>query len=63
MLCFSRASVHLVPFTSLSHCSSADTTVPMLYTDGVSVHPVLKDASPKRLCMLLRDRQIDRRYL
>jgi hypothetical protein len=41
----------------------SDITAPTLYTDGVSVHPMLKDASPKRLCMLLRDRRIDRRYL
>jgi hypothetical protein len=60
MLCFSRASVHLVPSTSLSRCSSADTTVPTLYTDGASVHLVLKTLRPKRLCMLLRDRRIDR---
>jgi hypothetical protein len=59
MLCFSRASVHPVPSTSLSHCSSADTTVPTLYTNGALVHPVLKTLQPKRLCMLLRDRQID----
>jgi hypothetical protein len=35
----------------------------MQYNDSASVHPVLKDASPKRLCMLLRDRQVDRRYI
>jgi hypothetical protein len=63
MLSFSRASVHLVPSTSLSRWRSTDTTAPTHYTDGSSVHPVLKDASPKRLCMLLRDRRIDRRYL
>jgi hypothetical protein len=63
MLCFSRASVHPVPSTSLSRCSSADTIVPMLYTDGVLVHPVLKTLRPKRLCMLLRDRRIDRCFL
>jgi hypothetical protein len=35
----------------------------MLYTDSASVHPVLKDFSPKRLCMMLRDCRINRRYL
>jgi hypothetical protein len=39
-----------------------DTIPPTLYTDNASVHPVLKDASTNRLCMLLRDRRIDRRY-
>jgi hypothetical protein len=63
MLCFSRASVHPVPFTSLSRCSSADTTVLTLYTDAPSVHPVLKTLRPSRLCMLLRDRRIDRCFL
>jgi hypothetical protein len=52
-----------VPSTSFSRCIFADTTAPTLYTDGASVHPVLKDFSPKHLCMLLRDRRIDRRYL
>jgi hypothetical protein len=52
-----------VPSTSLSRCISTDTTAPTLYTDGTSVHPVLKDFSPKCLCMLLRDRRIDRCYL
>jgi hypothetical protein len=61
MLCFSRASVHPVPSTSLSHCSSADTTGPTLYTNGASVHPVLKTSRPK--CLLLRDRRIDRCFL
>jgi hypothetical protein len=41
----------------------SDTTALMLYTNGALVHPVLKDASPKCLCMLLRDRRIDRGYL
>jgi hypothetical protein len=63
MLCFSRASVHPVPSTSLSRCSSADTTVSTLYTDGASVHPVLKTSRPSRLCKLSRDRRIDRRFL
>jgi hypothetical protein len=63
MLCFSRASVHPVPSTSLSHCSSADTTVLMLYTDGALVHPVLKTPQPSRVCKLSRDRRIDRRFL
>jgi hypothetical protein len=62
-LCFSKASVHPVPSTSLSRCSSADTIVLMLYTDGASVHPVLKTSRPKHLCMLLCDRRIDRCFL
>jgi hypothetical protein len=32
----------------------------MLYTDSASVHPVLKDFSPNRLCWFLRNRRIDR---
>jgi hypothetical protein len=63
MLSFSMASVHPVPSTSLSRWRSTNTTALTHFTDGASVHPVLKDASPKRLCMLLRDRRIDRRYL
>jgi hypothetical protein len=63
MLCFFRASIHPVPSTSLSRCSSTDTTVPTLCTDGVSVHLVLKTSWPKHLCMLLRDRRIDRCFL
>jgi hypothetical protein len=63
MLCLSRALVHLVPSPSLSRCSSTDTIVPTLYTDGASVHTVLKTLPPKRLCMLLRDRRIDRCFL
>jgi hypothetical protein len=63
MLFFTRASVHPVPSTSLSRYSSADTTVPMLYTDGASVHPVLKTPQPSRLCKLSHDRRIDRRFL
>jgi hypothetical protein len=31
-----------------------------LCTDGASVHPVLKDFSPNRLCWFLRNRRIDR---
>jgi hypothetical protein len=57
-----KASVHPMPSTSLCRCSSADTTAPTLYTDGVSVHPVLKTPRPSRLCMLLRDHRIDRRF-
>jgi hypothetical protein len=34
----------------------------MLCTDGASVHPVLKDFSPNRLCWFLRNRRIDRRF-
>jgi hypothetical protein len=60
MLCFSRASVHLVPSTSLSHCRSADTTALMLYTDGTSDHPMLKDSLPKPYCPHLRDRRMNR---
>jgi hypothetical protein len=48
---------------SLSRCNSPNTTAPMLYTDGTSDHPVLKDVSPKRLCWFLRDRRIDQRFL
>jgi hypothetical protein len=33
----------------------------MLYTDGASVHPVLKDFSPNRLYWFLRNHRIDRR--
>jgi hypothetical protein len=39
-----------------------DITAPTLYTDGVSVHPVLKTPRPSRLCKLSRDRRIDRRF-
>jgi hypothetical protein len=53
-----RASVHPVPSKSLSHCSSADTTVPMLYTDGASVHPMQKNPRPK--CLLASMRPSDR---
>jgi hypothetical protein len=42
---------------------TADTISLMLYTDGVSDHPVLKDFSPKRLCWFLRDCRMDRRFL
>jgi hypothetical protein len=49
MLCFFEASVHPVPSTSLSCWRSADTTAPTHYTDGASVHPVLKTPHPKRL--------------
>jgi hypothetical protein len=63
MLSFSRASVHPVPSTSPSHWRSTDTTAPTHYIDGALVNPVLKDTSPKRLCMLLHDRRIDRHYL
>jgi hypothetical protein len=35
----------------------------MLYTDGASVHLVLKDFSLKCLCWFLRDRQIDLCFL
>jgi hypothetical protein len=63
MLSFSKVSVHPMPSTSLSHWRSTDTIAPTHYTDGASVHSVLKDASPKRLCMLLRDCRIDWRYL
>jgi hypothetical protein len=63
MLCFSGASVHPVPSTSLSLCSSTDTIVPTLYTDGASVHLVLKTLRPSCLCKLSRGRQIDRRFL
>jgi hypothetical protein len=62
MLCFSRASVHPVPSTSLSHCNSADTTAPTLCTNGASDHLVLKTPRPSRLCLLPRDRRIDRRF-
>jgi hypothetical protein len=34
----------------------------MLCTDGASVHPMLKDFSPNRLCWFFRNRQIDRRF-
>jgi hypothetical protein len=37
-------------------------TAPTLCTDGVSVHPVLKDFSPNRLCWFLHNRWIDRRF-
>jgi hypothetical protein len=63
MLSFSRASVHPVASTSLSNWRSTDTTALKHYTVGASVHPMLKDASPKRLYMLLRDRRIDQHYL
>jgi hypothetical protein len=52
MLCFFRASDHPVPSTSLSRCSSTDTTVPTHYTDALSVHSVLKTLRPNRLCWL-----------
>jgi hypothetical protein len=52
-----------VPSMSLSRCTSVDTTVPTLYTDGMAVHPVLKTSRPKRLCMLLRGHRIDRCFL
>jgi hypothetical protein len=34
----------------------------MLYTDGLSDHPVLKTLQPSHLCWLQCDRRIDRRY-
>jgi hypothetical protein len=51
-----------VPSTSRSRWRSADTTSPTHYTDGASVHPVLKTPRPICLCLLSRDRQIDRRF-
>jgi hypothetical protein len=60
MLCFSRASVHPVPSTSLSRCRSVDTTALTLCSDGASYHPVLKDSSPKPYCPHLRDRRMNR---
>jgi hypothetical protein len=53
---------HPVPSTSLSCCSSTDTIAPTLYTNGASVHPVLKTPRPSRLCMLLHDCRIDKRF-
>jgi hypothetical protein len=32
----------------------------MLYTDGASDHPVLKDSSPKPYCPHLRDHRMNR---
>jgi hypothetical protein len=54
------ASVHLVPSTSLGHWRSVDTTAPMLYTNGTSDHPVLKDSSPKLYCLHLQERRMNR---
>jgi hypothetical protein len=59
MLWFSRASVHLVRSTSLSHCRSADTTAPTQCTDGASNHPMLKDSLPKPYCSHLRERRMN----
>jgi hypothetical protein len=39
---------------------TVDTIHPTLYTDSVSVHPMLKDSSPKPYCLLLRDHRMNR---
>jgi hypothetical protein len=54
-----KASVHPVPLPR-------HIVVEVLWqncSDGASVHPVLKDASPNPYCMYLRNREIDRRFL
>jgi hypothetical protein len=60
MLCFSRASVHPVPSTSCSRWRSTDKTAPTLYTNGASVHPMLKTPQPSRRSLLAFMRPSDR---
>jgi purine-cytosine permease-like protein len=37
----------------------SNTTNSTLYTDGVSLHPVMNDSSPRPYCLLLHDHRID----
>jgi hypothetical protein len=63
MLSFSRRRFSRCPSHITQPLRFFDTTALTLYIDGASVHPVLKTPRPCCLCMLLRDRRIDRCFL